>query len=177
MQDGGFMGIPVQQGWEQKSQQKETGWILKDTQGWDKSPSRPGRGHKAHFQESRSLLDHIKIPEKLHQREFTFSTCQAQRTESPQCGVRHVLLPHLPLLFSTILDPCCSVTLLCLTLCDSMDFSTPGFPVLHYLLEFAQTHVHWVGDAIQPSHPLSPPSPLAFNLSQVFSNKSALCIR
>ena len=47
-----------------------------------------------------------------------------------------------------------------------MDCSTPGFPVLHYLLEFAQTHVHWVGDASQPSHPLSPSSPLAVNLSQ-----------
>ena len=47
-----------------------------------------------------------------------------------------------------------------------MDCSTPGFPVLHYLPEFAQTHVHWVDDAIQPSHPLSPPSPPALNLSQ-----------
>ena len=46
-----------------------------------------------------------------------------------------------------------------------MDYSTPGFPVLHYLLEFTQTHVYWVGDAIQPSHPLLPPSP-ALNLSQ-----------
>ena len=53
-----------------------------------------------------------------------------------------------------------------LTLCNSMDCSTPGFPVLHYLVEFAQTHVHWVDDAIQPSHPLSSPSPPAFNLSQ-----------
>ena len=53
----------------------------------------------------------------------------------------------------------------CLTLCDPMDCSTPGFPVLHCLLEFAQTHVHWVSDAIQPSRPLSPPSP-ALNLSQ-----------
>ena len=62
---------------------------------------------------------------------------------------------------------CChSVTKLCPTLCDPMDCSTPGFPVLHYLLEFAQTHVHWVGDAIQPSHPLSPPFPSALNLSQ-----------
>ena len=51
-----------------------------------------------------------------------------------------------------------SVTKLCLTLCDPMDCSTPGFPVPHYLLEFAETHVHWVGDAIQPSHPLLPPS-------------------
>ena len=45
----------------------------------------------------------------------------------------------------------------CLTLCDSMACSTPGFHVLHYLPEFAQTHVHLVGDAIQPSHPLLPP--------------------
>ena len=60
----------------------------------------------------------------------------------------------------------CSVAQLCLTLCDPMDCSTPGFPVLHYLLEFAQTRVHWVGDAIQPSHPLLSPSPLAFYLSQ-----------
>ena len=61
---------------------------------------------------------------------------------------------------------CCSVTQSCLILRDPMDCSTPGFSVLHYLLEFAQTHVHWVCDAIQPSHPLSSPSPLALNLSQ-----------
>ena len=60
----------------------------------------------------------------------------------------------------------CSVNKSCLTLCNLMDCSTPGFPVLHYLLEFAQTQVHWVSDAIQPSHPLSPPSPPALNLSQ-----------
>ena len=47
-----------------------------------------------------------------------------------------------------------------------MYYSTPGLSVHHLLLEFTQTHVHWVGDAIQPSHPLSPPSPSAFNLSQ-----------
>ena len=51
---------------------------------------------------------------------------------------------------------CCSVTKLCPTLCDPTDRNTPGFPVLHCLLEFAQTHVHWVGDAIQPSHPRHP---------------------
>ena len=54
----------------------------------------------------------------------------------------------------------------CLTLCDPMDCSTPGLPVHHQLPEFTQTHVHWVGDAIQPAHPLSSPSPPAFNLSQ-----------
>ena len=59
-----------------------------------------------------------------------------------------------------------SVTHSCPTLWDLMDCSTPGFPVLHQLPELAQTHVHRVGDAIQPSHPLSFPSPPAFNLSQ-----------
>ena len=61
---------------------------------------------------------------------------------------------------------CCSVTQLCLTLCLPMDCSTPVFPVLHHLPEFAQTHVHWVDDPIQPSHPLLSPSPPVFNLSQ-----------
>ena len=61
---------------------------------------------------------------------------------------------------------CCSVTHLCPTLCDLMDCSTPHFPVLHYLPEFAQTRVHWISDAIQPSHPLSPPFPPALSLSQ-----------
>ena len=52
------------------------------------------------------------------------------------------------------------------TLCDPMNCSTPGFPIHHQLLEFTQTHVHPVGDAIQPSHPLSSPSPPAPNPSQ-----------
>ena len=55
-----------------------------------------------------------------------------------------------------------SITHLCLTLCDPMDHSMSGFPVHHQLPEFTQTHVHWVGDAIQPSHPLSSPSPPPF---------------
>ena len=64
------------------------------------------------------------------------------------------------------LQHCFSVIKLCLTLCNPMHWSTPGFPVLHYLPEFAQTRIHWFGDAIQPSHPLSSPSPPALNLSQ-----------
>ena len=56
---------------------------------------------------------------------------------------------------------CCSVTKSCLTLCHPMNYSMSGFPVLHCLTEFAQTHVHWVNDAIQPSHPLSSTSSLA----------------
>jgi len=61
---------------------------------------------------------------------------------------------------------CCSVAKLCPTLCDPMDCSMPGFPVLHYLPEFAQTHLPWVSDAIQPSHPLSSCSSPALSLSQ-----------
>ena len=81
-----------------------------------------------------------------------------------------------------------SVAQSCLTLCDPMDCSMPGFSVHHQLLELAQTHVHCISDAIQPSHPLSSPSPPAFNLPllllpsifpsiRVFSKESALCIR
>ena len=59
-----------------------------------------------------------------------------------------------------------SVTQSCLTLCDPMNHSTLGLPVYHQFLESTQTHVHWVSDAIQPSHPLLSPSPPALNLSQ-----------
>ena len=59
-----------------------------------------------------------------------------------------------------------SVAQSCPILCDPMNLSTPGLPVHHQLLEFIQTHVHWVGDAVQLSHHLSSPSPPAFNLSQ-----------
>ena len=71
---------------------------------------------------------------------------------------------------------CCSVTHSCLTLCDTMEWSTSGFPVLCYFLELTQTHVHWVGDTIQPSHALSSLSSVApiFPRIKVFSNKSTL---
>ena len=68
---------------------------------------------------------------------------------------------------------CCSVTQSYLTLCYPMDCNTPGFPVLHHLLELAQTHVHWVHDAIQLSHPLSslsPPASGSFPVSLLFSS-------
>ena len=72
-----------------------------------------------------------------------------------------------------------SVAQSCPTLCDPIDCSTPGFLVHHQLLEATQTHVHHVSDAIQPSYPLSSPSPPALNLSQhwVFSNESAVRIK
>ena len=69
---------------------------------------------------------------------------------------------------------CCSVAKSCLTLCNPMNRSTPGFPVLHHLPEFAQTRVHWVHDSIQTSHHKLPPSPLA--RIKVFSNELALHI-
>ena len=61
---------------------------------------------------------------------------------------------------------CYSVAQSCPTVCNPTDCITPVFPVLYYLLELAQTHTHWVGDAIQPSHPLSSPSPPVLTLSQ-----------
>ena len=69
-----------------------------------------------------------------------------------------------------------SVAQSCRTLCDPMNYSTPGLPVHHKLPEFTQTHVHGVSDAIQPSHPLSylPPIPPSI---RVFSNESTLCMR
>jgi len=78
-----------------------------------------------------------------------------------------------------LLNFCCSVAQSCPTLCNPMDCSTPGFPVLHHLLELAQTHVHQVSDTIQPSRPLSSPLllPLIFPSIRVFSSELALCIR
>ena len=72
-----------------------------------------------------------------------------------------------------------SVAQSCLTLSHPLDCSMPGFLVHHQLLELTQTHAYRVGDAIQPSHPLSSPSPPAFNHPSIrgFSNESVLCIR
>ena len=77
--------------------------------------------------------------------------------------VQHTKSKHLSIAVMTSFS---SVAQSCPTLCDPKNCSTPGFPVHHQLLELAQTHIHQVSDAIQPSHPLSSPSPSAFNLSQ-----------
>ena len=74
--------------------------------------------------------------------------------------------PHCWLNYYVYCYCCCSVFKSCLILCDPMNCSIPGSPVLHYLPEFAQIHVHWIGDAIQPSHPLPPIFPFVFNLSE-----------
>ena len=85
-------------------------------------------------------------------------------TENSQVPTQHRLPGFLACL--TKLCCCSSVIKPCLTLWEPVDCSTLGFPVLHYLPEFAQTHVYWVGDAIQPSHPLSSPLHPALDLSQ-----------
>ena len=80
-------------------------------------------------------------------------------------GYRHRILA---ILLASIVEfkLCCVQSLSRIWLCDPMDCSMLGFPDLHYLLEFAPNHVHWADDAIQPSYPLPPPSPFAFNFSQ-----------
>ena len=129
---------------------------------------------------------------------FKYSFCPSLSPPSETsvtCILAHLMMPHqlrsffIILFFFLLLKldnlnwlsavQFSSVAQSCLTLCDPMNCSPPGLPVPHQLLGFIQTHVHWVGDAIRPSHPLSSPSPPALNLSQhgVFSNESALCIR
>ena len=99
---------------------------------------------------------HFQGPWKLHRADdwtplalsfFIFKTCTEKSAERIQKSFR-------------------SVAQSCPTLCDPMDCSMPGLPVHHQLQGFTQTHVHWVGDAIQPLHLLSSPSPPALNLSQ-----------
>ena len=87
----------------------------------------------------------------------------------PRRGILFIMLPYISTLvylpsFSSVQFS--SVAQSCPTLCNPMNCSTPGLPVHHQLLELTQTHVHWVSDAIQPSHPLSSPSPPAPNPSQ-----------
>ena len=77
---------------------------------------------------------------------------------APEPAVKPLHLCLLGIFFFFEVITCCSVTQSCLTLCDPMDCSMPGFPGLHHLSEVAQIHVHRVGDAIQPAHPLSSPS-------------------
>ena len=86
--------------------------------------------------------------------------------------VIYLFMYHVCVLFS-------SATQSCPTLCNPMNCSMPDLPAHHQLLEFTQTHVHWVGDAIQPSHPLSSPllPPSIFSSIRVFSNESVLLIR
>ena len=110
--------------------------------------------HTPHQQWGRFLVPHPPAVDIVMYIEFS----------SPKkCGVIlhdfHSMFPS-SVQFSSVAQSCPK------TLCNPMDCSTPGFPVHHQLLKLTQTHVHRVGDAIQPSHPLSSPFPPAFNLSQ-----------
>ena len=111
--------------------------------------------------------------------------CRGDKLQAGQASAMWLIpFEHITPAESTTLLPaiwccCCrSVSQLCLTLCDPMDLSTPGFPVLHHLPELAQTHVHWVSDAIQPSRPVIPfssclqsfPAPGPFLMSQLFTS-------
>ena len=91
-----------------------------------------------------------------------YTTWQGQKIKQ---GEEKAWLSWLPLGLNTTVQ-FSSVIQSCPTLCNPMDCSTPGLPVHHQLLEFTQTHAHWVGEAIRPSHPASSPSPPAFNPSQ-----------
>ena len=93
---------------------------------------------------------HLLVPFVLHRKEKNYQLCG-------NVGNIRTLKNNLTQ-FSSVAQSCP-------TLCDPMDCSTPGLPVHHQLLELIQTHIHWVSDAIQPSHPLSSPSPPAFNLT------------
>ena len=118
----------------------------------------------------------LKITSSLFQHLDTFNLqCSYPPFPQPFCLLVILTLKGLVVLMnalhSSFVSLICtlqfsSVAQLCLTLRDPMNRSTPGLPVHHQLPEFTQTHVHWVGDAIQPSHPLSSPSPPAHKLSQ-----------
>ena len=115
----------------------------------------------------------------LSQDSYCWSTCQlCALSELLQLPVPHFLIhkmgvivgtTHITvrnIIYTSIYGQFSSVAQFCLTLCDPIDCSMPGFPVYHQLPELSQTHVHWVSDTIQPSHALSSPSPSAFDLSQ-----------
>ena len=110
---------------------------------------------------------------------FHFQGQHLWSLSTPSCHYLQCVCPFLKRPVWFYLVQFSSVTQLCPTLLDPKNRSTPSLPVHHQLLELTQTHVHWVGDVIQPSRPLSSPSPPAFSLSQHQSlfQESALHIR
>ena len=110
-----------------------------------------------------------RVPEEGQRRRQCFQLqipTQVSPPERPPSWTIRLNNNPFPAPSDTLSDQIRSVAQSCLTLCDPMNRSTPGLPVHHQLLEFTQTHIHRVSDAIQPSHPLSSPSPLAPNPSQ-----------
>ena len=122
--------------------------------------------HPLHSPATHTHLDrfcHCKI--NLHNYSSTRCFKILRGTDTDHSFLRNWFVQSFYTLLIYHLVCCCSVAQSCLTLCDLMDCSTPGFPVHHQLPELAQTYVHRVSDAIQPSHPLSPTSPPALKLS------------
>ena len=103
-------------------------------------------------------IDAVKALDKIHH-PFMIKILQKMGIEGSYFNIVKAIYDKLTVQFS-------SVSQSCPTPCDPMNHSTPGLPVHHHLPEFTQTHVHQVGDVIQPSHPLSSPSPPAPNPSQ-----------
>ena len=102
-----------------------------------------------------------------HDKDSSITCFPLWGSQTQSCSIcTQLLLRYDALGFPQLSKQFSSVAQSCLTLCNPMNRSTPGLPVHHQLPKLTQTHVHWVGDAIQPSHPLSSPSPPAFNLSQ-----------
>ena len=121
-----------------------------------------------------SFSDHL-----YHKSHFSRTKIQDKH---PQANVKSLCGSHLRIKVAFLVRAVqrkFSSAQLCPTLCDPMNHSVPGLPVHQQLPESTQTHVHWVGDVIQPSHPLSSPFPPAsiFPSIRVFSNESALYIR
>ena len=125
---------------------------------------------------------------KMHSKSnWTLMTATFQINSYPKSNVQFPGVPQCSPFLHNASTQCSSKKLedtnyfpvLCPTLCDPMGYSTPGFPILHYLPEFAQIHVHWVSDAIQPSHSLPPLLllPSIFPSIRVFSSELVVHIR
>ena len=124
--------------------------------------------HQTQFENSR-VMEHWEIKLQLFHSEWAPPTAFSISVDGSSILLvvqDKILYSSLTLPLSLISAQFNSVAQSCPTPCDPTDCSTPGLPVHHQLLELAQTHVHQVGDVIQPSHPLSFPSPPAFNLFQ-----------
>ena len=118
-------------------------------------------GSSVHGIRQARILEWVAIPssrESSRPKDWTHVSCLAGRFFT-LWATREGMYPTHSVQFTSVAQSC-------LTFCHPMECSTPGLPVQHQLPEFTQTHVYWVGDAIQPSHPLSSPSPPAFNPSQ-----------
>ena len=124
-------------------------------------------GFPVHHQLPQLAQTHVgDVIQPSHSLVIPFPSCL--QSFSASRSFQWLSFTHIYILFLNILFHYgfSSVTQSCPTLCNPMDCSPPGLPVHRQLPEFTQTHVHWVSDAIQPSHPLSSPSPPALNLSQ-----------